>query len=193
MEHQVKKEHWMSGYIVPVVAALFFIFLFIIAIYRFYQSSNELASTLIADHIQQLTTIFKKIDAECKIIDFEHEKNYIDFLTVKSFVGSEVGAMNLTYPQFWKGPYLNDNPTIQEQQYVIITTPHGYYVAPGDGVKLANGKVIGTDIILNSSTNFEQLLQDPNGLLHKNRPLAAKIKGPEPMNSRPLPYEMPEV
>lgn len=192
MEHHVKKEHWMSGYIVPIIAALFFVLLVIAAIYRFYYTSNELTNTMIADHIQQLSTILKTIDKECKIIGFEHEKSYVDFLTVKSFVGSEVGAMNLAYPQHWKGPYITDNPTIQEKHYVIIATPRGYYIAPGDGVKLANGKIIGRDIFLDSSTNFEQLLRDPNGLLHKNRPLAALIKPASALQSARFPLEARE-
>lgn len=140
----------------------------------FWRQTETFKDELIADHIATLATIFNKIDQECTILGFEHQKNYIDFLTVQSFVGSEVGAMNLKYPQKWKGPYLDDNPTIQEQYYQIVRTKFGYFIVPGDGVALARGVVIGKDILFKDETDIQALIT--TGILAKDgKPLAAKI------------------
>lgn len=163
-------------YLLPIISVLLLMLLVGIAIHRFRRDSKLIVSQMIADQVEQLAGIFKKIDKSCKIINFEHEKNYIDFLNVKSFVGSEIGAMNLTYPQGWEGPYLADNPTILEKYYVVIITPKGWFITPDDGVQLANGKIIGKEIKLNRDTNFEELLRDPQALNFNGRPLAAKIR-----------------
>lgn len=163
-------------YLLPVGSAILLALLVGIAVHRFRRDAKFIVNQTIADHVEQLASIFKKIDDSCKIINFDHEKNYIDFLNVKSFVGSEVGSMNLTHPTSWAGPYLNDNPTIQEKYYVVTITPRGWFIVPDDGVKLANGKVIGTDIVINKETNFDQLTKDPEALSFKGRPLAIKIR-----------------
>lgn len=163
-------------YLLPIGSAILLALLVGIAIHRFRRDAKFIVNQTIADQVEQLASIFKKIDESCKIINFDHEKNYIDFLNVKDFVGSEVGSMNLTHPKAWTGPYLNDNPTIQEKYYVIVISPRGWYIAPDDGVKLANGKIIGTDIVINKETNFDQLMKDPEALSFKGRPLAIKIR-----------------
>ena len=177
MEHQIQKETWTSGYILPAITAILFFALCAVALYRYYQTAQVVGDQMIVDHVEQLATIFKNIDETCKIIGFEHEKNYVDFLTVRSFVGSEVGAMNLAHADKWAGPYVQDNPTIYEKQYLVVDTPKGYYVVPGDGVVLSNGKIVGKDLIFNRDTDFEALLADPAGpLMFEDRPLVALIK-----------------
>lgn len=171
-----KNKKIITHYVLPAVSAALLLLLFVVAIYRLKQDAQNFSNQLIVDHIEQLSNIFKRIDASCKIIDFEHEKNYIDFLNVSGFVGSEVGSMNLAHAERWEGPYLKENPTMQEQQYVIVVTPKGHYIAPGDGVRLANGKVIGRDIILDKNTDFEKLIKDPETLQFDKRPMAALIK-----------------
>ena len=60
------------------------------------------------------------------IYGFDYQKNPINFLNIKSFEGSEVTSMNLTFPDQWEGPYLSDNPTIQQKDYLIVKTKKGY-------------------------------------------------------------------
>lgn len=103
---------------------------------------------LIADHIEQLEDIFTRIHARCKITGFRNAKDQIDFLNVISFACSVVGSMNLLEPQNWEGPYLSENLTMQGKEYQLIQTKKGYYIVPGDGVRLANGKIIGKSLIL---------------------------------------------
>lgn len=176
MKLSQKKKRQILGYLLPTITAVFLLGLLGIALQRYYAESKTISSKLTAQTVEELALIFKKIDKTCKILSFEHEKNYIDFLTVERFIGSEIGAMNLVHPENWAGPYLRDNPTIQEQYFVIVDTPNGYYIAPGDGVKLANGKIVGKDIILNKNTDFDALIKDKEVLSFEGKPLAQIIK-----------------
>lgn len=152
-----------------------FAILFLFALAQLLHQARTISDQLIVEDVQRLSQIFKTIDENCKIISFEHQKNYIDFLNVEKFVGSEVGAMNLMAPEKWKGPYLKDNPMVQDKLYQVVRTRNGYFVTPGDGVRLANGKVIGKDIVLDEHANIEALINDPQGLQYKGKSLAASI------------------
>ncbi len=170
--HKTCNKNFLSIFISLILLALL-----IMTIWVFMKYSPQFVDNVIADDIQKLHKIFDEIDQNCQILGFEHEKNYIDFLNVIKFAGSEVGSMNLIYPEHWKGPYLKDNPTAQEKYYQIVETKKGYYITPGDGVKLANGNTIGKDIILNKNADISAMTIDPNLLLTKDgRPLAAKIQ-----------------
>lgn len=143
---------------------------------------NYSTDGLIVQDVQKLQQIFQEIDKDCKIIGFEHTKNHIDFLTVKEFVGSQVGSMNLTYPRNWKGPYLQRTPAVNEQQYIILKTSKGHYIVPGDGVALANGTMIGKDFVLDQNSDVDSLLQRNDRLKSSQGALAAKIEiGVKPM------------
>ncbi len=47
---------------------------------------------------------------------------------------------------------------------------------PGDGVALANGKVIGKTLVINSDSDIEAMMRDPQALLSNNKPLAARVE-----------------
>ncbi|MCL5436921.1 MAG: hypothetical protein M1549_03550 [Candidatus Dependentiae bacterium] len=170
---QVKK---LLTYLLPIASAVLLALLVGLAVYRFKRDAKLIVSQIIADQVEQLRGVFKRIDASCRIIGFDHERNYIDFLNVESFVGSEVGSMNLTYPSNWEGPYLPENPTVGGKYYVVIATPKGWFIAPDNGVRLANGKTIGKEIKLGRDANFDALMRDPNALAFNGRPLAARIR-----------------
>jgi hypothetical protein len=147
-----------------------------VSIYFLLWRSKAIVDDVVVEDVQHLQQIFKKINDRCGIINFDYQKNLIDFLTVKSFVSSEIGTMNLAYANNWEGPYVQDNPEIEGKYYQIIKTIKGYFITPGDGVKLANGKVIGSDIVLDYNTDIEKLMMDPTALQSYNKkPLAAKI------------------
>jgi len=110
---------FQKKYLVPIGTSLLLGGLFVIAIINLFFRSQETTSAMIVDDIAQLAYIFQRIDKTCSIIDFDYQKNPINFLNVTSFVGSEVGPMNLAYPEKWEGPYLKDNPTIQEKEYQV--------------------------------------------------------------------------
>ena len=161
----------------PILTIVIFIVLFIFSILHLLKQSRTFSDQLIVDEVQRLSTIFQKIDGECKIIGFRHQKNYIDFLTIERFAGttSEVGAMDLMLPKNWHGPYVQENPVVQEKLYQIVRTKKGYFIAPGDGVKLSSGKTVGVDIVLDESADIKGLVNDPKGLQFQGKPLALPL------------------
>lgn len=162
--------------IIPALTVLFFVFLVGVSLYKMLYDVKISSDVVIVKEVQTLVDIFKKIDAKCKILDIEHQKTRINFLTVKGFVSSEIGSMSLVYPKNWEGPYIEDNPTIQGKEYQIVRTKKGYFIAPGDGVKLSNGKIVGKDIILDENSDIAAMALDKNILNFEGKPLAAQIK-----------------
>lgn len=158
-----------------LLSSILLIFLVISTVRYFLKDIHSVTDKIITEHIDVLAKIIETIDQKCRIIGFDHQKNYVDFLNVKSFSGSEVGSMNLMYPENWEGPYLETNLTIQEKPYMIVKTKFGYYLTPGEGVRLSNGKVIGEDIKLLESTDMNVLLNDPKALLSGSNNLAIKL------------------
>ena len=158
----------------PIFTSLLFLSLVGTTLYWWMSQTRSYADAMIVDEVERLGCIFDQIDATAGILSFEHDTNHINFLTVKSFVGSEVGPMNLKYPDKWQGPYLEDNPTLQEQPYQIAKAADGYYILPGHGVRLSSGNVIGKDIQISPQTNVQTLID--TGLLRANdHALARKI------------------
>ena len=159
----------------PITVVILFIILFGISFFSLIKRSRGVVDSIVAEEIDKLGKIFNRINSSCKIIGFEHKKNHIDFLTVEKFVGSEIGSMNLAYPSEWQGPYLKDNPTMQEKLYQIVKTNTGYFILPGNGVKLSNGKVIGEDIVIDESSDIEDMTKQENKLMSNRKALAIKI------------------
>lgn len=158
------------------LAATIFSALFVISAVMFWEQTHKSVDAMVHQDVMALQKVFQKIHQDCKILSFDHEKNYIDFLTVKEFVGDQVGAMNLAVAKFWKGPYLKENPEVQEHAYVILKNKQGYFIVPGDGVVLSNGKVVGKDIVLHANTDMKKMMQSPNGLKSSAGILAAPIE-----------------
>ncbi len=150
--------------LLPTTAILIFCFLFLATISIYWRYGTHSTDSLIRQDVAMLQKIFKKIHNDCSIVGFAHIKNNIDFLTVKEFVSSEVGAMRLGFPKQWKGPYVKDNPTIQQQVYQILHNKAGYFIIPSDGVVLSNGKKIGVDFMLDENSDIATMLQDPQQL-----------------------------
>jgi len=164
-----------SKYYFSLFVSIFLGGLFLLSLTIFWWQGKNQIDYLIASDIKTLEEIFERINETAGIVGFEHQKNYIDFLNVVSFVGSEVGPMNLKYPDKWEGPYLADNPTMQEKYYQVVKTRQGYFIVPGDGVELSNGKVIGKDIVFEPDTDIFAMMRDPEYLLYENEVLAAHL------------------
>jgi len=161
--------------LIPILTIFLFVLLVGVSLFRMFYQVQTFSDQIIAKEVMQLVDIFKKIDKQCKIIDFDYQKNPINFLNVIKFEGSEVGSMNLVYPKKWQGPYLDDNPTIQGKEYQIVRTKRGYFVTPGDGVVLSNGKVVGKDIILDEDADIQKMMVDKDALNFKGEALAAPL------------------
>lgn len=167
----------LYGYLTPLLTIGLFIMLIGISIVSLLYRTRVDVGYLMVEEIAALDDIFKRIEASCSIIDFDSQKNPINFLTIKKdgFVGSELGSMNVVYPDKWEGPYLHNNPTMFAKEYQVVRTHAGYFITPGDGVKLPNGKVIGKDLILDENADIFSMMQDEKALRFKDRPLAAPI------------------
>lgn len=166
------KKYYRPMAVIVIAGAIFFGGLSLFdTLYR----AQDDEGLIIAQDIMTLRDIFHRIHKDCIIIDFDAQKNAINFLNVATFTGSEVGPMNLVHPEKWNGPYLKDNPTIFHTAYQVVSTKKGYFVTPGDGVQLPNKKIVGTDIILDKKSDIGKMMRDPEGLLYKDKQLAARL------------------
>lgn len=115
----------LRRYFLPVsiafVAILFIGISFFDTLYR----AKDDAGMMIATEVIRLRDILHRIHKTCEIIDFDAQKNPINFLNVARFTGSEVGPMNLVHPDKWEGPYLQDNPTLYTIPYQVVSNKEG--------------------------------------------------------------------
>lgn len=149
--------------------------LLIVSVFHFIYRADDVIGATIADDVKQLANIFDRINKQCGILGFDNQQNPINFLNVGSFAGSEVGSMNLAYPDKWQGPYLKDNLAVQSIEYMIVKTTHGYFITPGNGIQLPTGRTVGKDLVLDEEADIPALMASKKGLLFKGRPLAAPI------------------
>lgn len=151
--------------------------LFMLSCITFWYQSSIITDQNIVNDVAILSAIFKKINQECTIVDFKFQQNNsIDFLQVISFKGSEIGSMVLKYPKKWKGPYLNDNLMAQGKFYQVVKTRYGYFIVPGNGITLHNGKTIGKDIIFDFNADISAMIKDPHLLQFQGKPLGAALE-----------------
>jgi len=161
--------------LMPVLAVTVFCIFVIIAIFNTFMSTRDYEGELIERDVKLLADTFKKVEKDCKILGFSNTKNIVNFFNVKSFTGSEVGPMNLKHADRWKGPYLEQNPSIQGKEYQIVRTHKGYFVVPGDGVKLPSGKIVGNDIVFDENTDVAEMMRNDQPLFFKGKTLAAPV------------------
>lgn len=162
--------------VLPWIVVPIFATFFLISIVTLWRSSRTAFDQVAHDDIMHLQEIFKQIQKDCYIVDFEHVVNHIDFLNIQSFTDKKVGSMELAFPKRWKGPYLKKNLRVQNKLYAVLKNKQGYFIIPGKGVRLANGKVIGKTLILDQNSDMKQLMRDQDGLDSENGVLAARIK-----------------
>jgi hypothetical protein len=160
---------------IPLLTIMLFVVLVTVTVVRLVYQSRIESSEIMTEDIQRLAEIIMRINERCKILDVDLQKTPIDFLTVAKFVGSHVGSINLAYPERWEGPYLHANPTIQGKEYQIVRTKKGYFITPGDGVILTNGKMVGKDIILDEDADIRTLMKSDQAFKHKDGSLAMEI------------------
>ena len=170
-----KFSNIVFSYWLPVLTAVLFFALLGVSVFNLIYRTKVIRDEIISSDVKKLSEIFKKINNDCKISGFDYQKNNVDFLTVEKFTGSEIGPMNLVYPNNWKGPYLNDNLAIQNRVYQVAKTKHGYFLVPGDNVTLSDGKIIGKDIKFEEHTDVPSMISK-GGALYREKPLALKIE-----------------
>ena len=162
--------------ILPWIVWTIFITIFSISTITLWRSSRLSFDEVAHDDIVRLQDIFAHIQKDCYIVDFEQIVNPIDFLNAINFSGEKVGSMELAFPQHWKGPYLKNNLRVQNKLYAVLKNKLGYFIVPGYGVRLANGKVIGKTLVLDQNSDMKKLMQDSQALNSDKGILAAQIK-----------------
>lgn len=143
--------------------------------YKVFHSKPQVVATAIIDDLKIIDTALNHIDKNCNILSIRGDRAIIDFLTVKKFVGSQVGALNLAYSTKWRGPYAQTNPAIQDKFYEIVKTKEGYFVVPGHGVQLPNGLFIGHDVEINFESSIKTMIKPGGRLNFHGNPLAFKL------------------
>ncbi len=161
--------------IFPILSAMFLVFIMIVGVYKIAYDRPFFKARLIIFEVDRIARILKEIDERCNILAIRSGKNPIDFLTVRDFVSSEIGSLNLAYPRQWKGPYLRDNPTIRGRTFEIVKAGDGAYVVPGQNVTLPNGLIMGQDVVIDLSTNVSEMLGKDGPLTFKGVALAKKL------------------
>ncbi len=144
-------------------------------VWRNLRNRPYISAILIRRDISKILNALSKIDRDCAILDIENDVNYIDFLSVEKFSGSEVGCLNLAYPAKWKGPYLLYNPTHQGKLYLLVKTEEGIFITPGNGVVLPNGLEIGKDIKIDKKSKIKEMMKGGGSLNFEGQPLAVRI------------------
>ena len=143
----------------------------------FWYMGTDSVQKIMAD-LDTLASVFQKIHQDCSILSVERGKVPINFLNIKKagFVGNKIGPLTLAHPEKWNGPYLMRTPQVQGKNYQIVWTLDGYYIVPGDGVKLPNKKIMGVDIVINASTHMKKLVQSTGSLQYRGKALAISLK-----------------
>jgi len=162
--------HWSV-----LLTVVLFVALIITAAWQFFHAPANKMDVIVSEDLAKMAQIFKRIEEKCNVTGLVGQKDNIDFLNVKSFVGKEIGPLTLAYPEKWEGPYTKDNPTIQGKFYQIVKTLKGYFIVPGDGVKLPNGKVIGKDIKIDESADLPAMLKDEQQLMYRGKSLGVQL------------------
>ncbi len=163
------------GSLMPILAITLLGIFFVVAIFNTFVSSRGYETDIIERDLKKLAEIFEKIDGQCGILGFDYQKNVINFLNVRSFDGSEVGSMNLKHADKWQGPYVREAPRIQGREYLIVRTKKGYFITPGEHVKLPNGKKVGDDIKLDLDADIAAMMKDEASLCFKGKALAIPV------------------
>lgn len=130
---------------------------------------------IIEQDLDTLAFILNRVDQECEMLHLNNNHTVLDFLTVKSFAGSEVGGVNLAHPENWRGPYITQNPALQQCYYELIFAKDGLFIVPGKGATLPSGKTIGKDIIFDTKSFIGQALAKDGDLCWQGVPLARKL------------------
>ncbi len=161
--------------IMPLIVLVLFGIFVTVAIINTLSGSKQALTSVIQQNEKTIVEKLELIERTCKIINVEQTKNPINFLTVGSFDGSQVGPLNLKHPERWQGPYLSSNPTAQGKDFMLVRTKNGYFVVPGDGVRLPSGKIMGSDIQLDEHSDIAAMMTDGGLLYHNGMSLALPV------------------
>lgn len=162
-----------SARLFPAFALLFISLLVSISMYKLIsESPKSTTSYSIHEELDTMLETLTTIDANCSVISVRDDKNLLNFLTVKQFLGTEVGCFQLANPSHWKGPYA---PEALKQNYELVRAADGFYITPATHSILPNRRVMGIDVSITPQTDMKPLLSQGGALLFEGKPLARKV------------------
>jgi hypothetical protein len=150
-------------------------FLLLVFFLKIYQDTSSVRVSVMREDLEILQQLLNRIDKECNILSIRSNGADLDFLTVEKFVGSTVGCLNLAYPKNWRGPYVQQDPTMDGKFYEIIHARDGYFIVPGRGVRLPNGLVMGKDVKFSDGARVGDLTKAGGALNYNGRVLGIKL------------------
>jgi hypothetical protein len=159
-----------------VFSGVLLLSLLIIFLMRVFSDRSQVLVNVIRDDLDRIESTLEAIDHDCNILDILSSAAQLDFSTVEKFVGSTIGGLNLAHPENWKGPYMDQNPTIQQRFYQIVQAKDGYFVVPGQGVRLPNHLVMGQELKINLHVLVGPMLAKGGRLNYKGQPLGLRVK-----------------
>ncbi len=159
-----------------LISSSFLVLLLGVFLFKIYYNKPRFVASLVEQDIKQIHKVLHRIDKDCNILGFKGQRVVIDFLTVKKFIGSVIGGINLAYPDKWDGPYMKTNPTMHQHFYEIARTQSGYYIVPGEGVRLPNGYVVGRDFELGYVADIEDMMKPGGVLYYKGKKFAYRFR-----------------
>jgi hypothetical protein len=159
---------------VSFVFGALFALLCTVAVMQHLRHSRTLVSQLISNDVTHLASMLTQIDEQCGIKHVSYDTTLIDFLTVRSFVGNAIGTIELAHPEKWQGPYRYENPTIQGKHYRIVKLKDCLCVAPGEGVILSDGSIVGKQAKIESSMSYKTVIADKH-LWYSDKPLVVPL------------------
>lgn len=164
---------YIRKYFTVFSATLLSVIVVFVMFKMFYTKPYFVASVMHND-MNRIERILHNIDKTCEILGTQGGSAAIDFLTIKTFTGSMVGGVDLAHPKNWRGPYLEQNPTMQGRFYELAKAKDGYFIIPGKNVMLPNGVVIGRDLIVSAKNSLEKHTKIGGFLNYKGIKLAVK-------------------
>ena len=159
----------------PIFGVFILTMLVIFGIYGIVHKNPDVMAAKMCKDLEQLVVVLQKVDKDCSIVSIDSGSGVIDFLTIEKLLGVDAGCLMIAYPEKWAGPYLKKDLMYQGAYYEIVQTNHGFYIVPGNGVRLPNGFVMGQDLEINSKIEIEPLLKPGARLCYKNNRFAMPL------------------
>lgn len=159
----------------PVVSATILGSLLLLFVHQIVSERPFLYTAIIQTDLERISRSLNAIDSSCSITDITTDRLPITFLNVEKFTGKELGGLVLGHPELWHGPYAHENPMLQTHPYELVKGEDGYYIVPGAGVQLPNGKKMGVDVVISVQTDVASLTKEGGVLNYQGYLLARPL------------------
>ena len=137
-------DHWFGHFFEKIskhfslFSSLFFMSLIGVVVLKTIHYRSYFLSSVIEGDMVLLAQKLQAIDKDCTILAVTGQRVPLNFLTVKTFVGANVGGLSLARPQRWQGPYHTHQITLQQQYFDLVQNFEGLFILPGNKIGRAH-------------------------------------------------------